>query len=478
MDNGELINYVSIAILVFIMFMIFYYLFFYKKQTVSEKFEIRHRNKVENFKTKVQILENKVNNLIENEPLEISDYPNIDKERELFELYYKGFPDTYDLRGNLIRGVEPDAQKAIYYLQIIIKSVYGTEQDILRLARIYHYGMHKFERNLEKAEEIYNSLKFSNISIETHGTIKEALADIQKIRVYTWLNLPLERPTINPDLVVVDRPEQIIELHVPVRIGDERRPNRPPVIVQPILNLPGYPRRQRDDTPVVDQKDYNDPQNTHNPQVLSTIRHSLDKLKNTPITKSQGVSATEIRAYIQGLEDSDKKQDALRSLRVIENNPDKLSSTNMTEIDALTLVWNRINDSSRFNNEVSNNLKETLFDELASMQEFGATICSTGRFTHIVDTLNGVDEEVSIKPTYAVNEEMLTKSAKIREDLLKAVPEQERTQLESGTSPIQEEFDNNLKKTIMTKLKEDYVDTGILTETKLTTEVGKWIDHI
>ena len=47
---------------------------------------------------------------------------DMDKERELFELYYKGVPDTYDLRGNLIHGVEPDANKAIYYLNFIIKN--------------------------------------------------------------------------------------------------------------------------------------------------------------------------------------------------------------------------------------------------------------------------------------------------------------------------------------------------------------------
>ena len=448
------------------------YCLFFNKQTVNETFEVRHQSKVDNFKAKIQILEDKVNNIIENEPL-----PNIDKERELFEMYYKGIPDTYDLRGNLIRGVEPSALKAIGYLQTIINSPYGTEQDILRLARIYHYGMHLFERDLDRAEEIYESLKFENITSETRTTIKEALADIQKIRVYTWLNLPLERPTINPDFAPreIENVEDILEPRI------DRQRNRQQLIIQPIMHLPGYPRRQveTDLTPIVDRKEYNDPQNTHNPQVLSTIRLSLENLKaNTPIIKSQGTTATELREYINALEESDKKQDALRSLRAIENNPERLSSTNMTEMDALTLVWNRINDSSKFNKEVSDNLKETMFDELASMQEFGVTICSTGRFTHIIDTLNGVDEEVSIKPTYAVNEEMMTKSAKIREDLLKAFPELEREQLEKGTSNIQDEFETNLKKTIITKLKEDYVDTGILTESKFTTEINKWIDHI
>jgi hypothetical protein len=212
MDNEGLLNagyFISIMLLLCIIVAIFYYLFYYKKSTTSEKFEVRHQNKVDNFKAKIQILEDKVNNLIENEPLLV---PNIDKERELFEMFYKGIPDTYDLRGNLIRGVEPNALKAIGYLQIIINSPYGTEQDILRLARIYHYGMHLFDRNLDKAEEIYNSLKFENINNETRATIKEALADIQKIRVYTWLNLPLERPTVNPDFTPreVNLPEEII----------------------------------------------------------------------------------------------------------------------------------------------------------------------------------------------------------------------------------------------------------------------------
>lgn len=479
MDNESNVGYyisyyISLLILICIIIAIFYCLFYYKSPTVSEKFEVKHQNKVDNFKAKIQILEDEINKISN----DLVDEPNVDKERELFELYYKGVPDTYDTKGKLILGVEPDASKAIGYLQIIINSPYGTEQDVLRLARIYHYGMHLFERNLDKAEEIYNGLRFEEISNETRSIIKEALTDIQKIRIYSWLNLPLERPDINPDFVMntdpvmnhdteqqTDLPARVYPIQLIRHIQHIQRthPIRP---IQPIQ-------------PIIDRKDYNDPQNTHNPQVLSTIRHSLEKLKtNTPITKNQETTSSEIKKYIDALEESHKKQDALRSLRAIENNLDRLSSTNMTEMDALTLVWNRINDSTKFNKEVSDNLKETMFDELASMQEFGATICSTGRFTHIIDTLNGVDEEVSIKPTYAINEEMLTKSAKIRSDFLLTFPEIERDKLEKGTSAAQEEFDNDLKKTIVTKLREDYVKTGILTEDKFTNQVNSWIDHI
>jgi len=191
------INYylLAIALICIVGGIIYYYHCFNKKSTISEKFEVRHRNKVEDFKAKIQLLEDKVNNFIERESLDI---PNVDKERELFELYYKGVPDTYDIKGKLIRGVEPSAPKAIGYLQTVIKSPYGTEQDTIRLARIYHYGMHLFDRNLDLAEEIYNSLKFEPISSETRTIIKEALNDIEKIRIYAWLNLPLERPVLNP----------------------------------------------------------------------------------------------------------------------------------------------------------------------------------------------------------------------------------------------------------------------------------------
>src|SRR6185503_5413009 len=98
-------------------------------------------------------------------------------------------PDEYDLDGNLIKGIEPDADKAIEYLGVVINSPEGTVADILNLAKIYHYGMHKFDVNLDLAEDVYQDLKFHpDATAETRQIIKDALADINKIRVYTWLD--------------------------------------------------------------------------------------------------------------------------------------------------------------------------------------------------------------------------------------------------------------------------------------------------
>jgi len=112
------------------------------------------------------------------------------------------------------------------------------------------------------------------------------------------------------------------------------------------------------------------------------------------------------------------------------------------------------------------------------MQEHGYSVCATGRFTRLVDTLNVIDEEVSIKPSYVINQEMMNKSSKIRENMLNTYSENERKELEKGTSNNQEEYDKNLKEKIVGELKEDYVKTKILTKEKFDNEINKWINEI
>ena len=110
------------------------------------------------------------------------------------------------------------------------------------------------------------------------------------------------------------------------------------------------------------------------------------------------------------------------------------------------------------------------------MQIHGHNVCSTGRFDRIIDTLNMVDPEVSIKPTYAINAEMMQKSAQIRNQLLDK--QDNKTELERGTAANQDQFDQELKTTIINQLTKDYVDTSIMTPAKFKIELDRWIDHI
>ena len=489
MSNMSIITFVGIVLLVFILCGIIYFLFWYnqvsKNQTQKIKQDTNHKTKVEEFNQTLQLLSNYEEYPEHTEYTEPQVRRSYQKERDLYELFFKGIPDEYDLDGNLMKGVEPDANKAIEYLTTVINSPEGTDKDVLNLAKIYHYGMHKFDVDLNKTEEIYQDLKFSpSANEEIRQTIREALVDINKIKVYSWLNLPLERPATHTQQPYVQLPEQrqpirhVTEGELILIPGQHRNQMHNQMHNQ--LNQPNLLRvRQVNNQDDRNTKGYNDPQNTHNSQVLSTIRLSIDKLKQgTRIVKGPEETLTEIRAYIHLLKESDKKQDAIRSLNEIVKNREKLSSTDMTEMEALNLVWNRIHDRDKFEESVANNLKENLFDELASIQEHGTSVCATGRFTHIVDTLSGVDNDVSIKPTYAINEEMMNTAARVRTEMMALEPETERNLLERGTSTKQTEFDQLLKNTIVNKLKEDYVTTKILSEVAFSTEVDKWIDSI
>ena len=446
-------TYIGIVILVITMCFIFYYLFKniavktynnYEIKYKKEKQIISHNNTVKQFTNEI-----KLNTLeIENVTDEIH---KINKLRELYELYNNGVPNKY-VDNMIVHGIEPDSTKAIETLHKIIKSPYGTDIDILNLAKIYHYGMHKFERDIVKAESIYMNIYSENP--QTLQIIKESLSDINKIRTYAWLNLPT---TVNMN-DLTNHEQYNTRTNPRVRDRETTIITREPI------------RARKQD------KEKNDPQNTHNSQVLSTVRNTLEKLKNsdtTTATISESDTFKQISEYVNNLPSSDKKKDVLKSLDDIRSNKTPLSSTDMTESRALQLVWNRINTY-----QTPEDSKEILVEMLSSMQEHGHTVCSTGRFTRIISTLDGIDEQVSIKPTYAILEEMMNKSSKIRDQFILEKPENERRLYEKGMHANQKEYDESLKNTIIKTLKEDYINTKILDEVSFNTEINKWIDHI
>lgn len=459
--NVILIFGILLAVLIATIALVYYYGNIFQYFSTTDPVVKTQLKKIDDYNNNITVL-------TEIEAVPIEEKRSYDAERELYELYYTGIPDTYDNDGNIIPGVKPNPVKAIEFLTIIINSPEGTEQDTFDLAKLYHYGMHDLEVDIDKAELVYNGMLRNYITDDTRQKVEAALADIMKIRTYRWLNLPSDHdPTRRVEQH--DEPETILN-NQPYVVRPTARINETihnqPYVVRPV--------RQVDDKR--DNKKYNDPQNVHDSQVLGTIRHSLNNLKKTTkMEKNLMQSYHEIKTYIGQMKNSDKKRDALVSLEKVIHNIIPLSSLDTTEGDALNLVWNRING---FDTETSDNLKETLFEELASMQEHGSTVCSTGRFTRIVDTLNGVDEAVSIKPTYAVNEEMLGRAAKIRGDVLAEVDEVERDLLERGTSSKQDEFDNKLKGVIIKTLHDEYVKTSIISNEKFRIETDKWINEI
>ncbi len=152
----------------------------------------------------------------------------------------------------------------------------------------------------------------------------------------------------------------------------------------------------------------------------------------------------------------------MRALDTIRDVNEKVSSIDSNEIEILNLVWSRINSDELKDNK--EDLKQTLMNQLAEMIEHNVPVCSTGRVTRLVDTLNVVDPLINIKSSTDIRQEMLLKASKIRKDLE-----------DKNNNNVE---DDVLKETITHQLKKDYVDSKILSEERFNVELNEWINFI
>jgi len=114
------------------------------------------------------------------------------------------------------------------------------------------------------------------------------------------------------------------------------------------------------------------------------------------------------------------------------------------------------------------------------MQEYGKSVCATGRLSRMMDTFSTFDNDVQIKPTYVINSEMMNTAGKIREDMYSEYDSQTADLLRAGTADpaTQSTFDQSVRKTIIDSLTKDYVETGIMTENAFQKNVNEWIDEL
>ena len=238
----------------------------------------------------------------------------------------------------------------------------------------------------------------------------------------------------------------------------------------------------------------NDHQNVHDHVVNKTLKKSISNLKDsTHMFIDKPKSLKDIREMINSENiDNIKKNDAIKTLDYIEKKNKKLSSINMSETDALNLVWNRIHDVN--NRDNVKNLQNNLINELAECNEpkdlndensKKTQVCTTGRFTRIIDTLNlcDYDNAVKIMPKNALNQELMNKASKLREDMIKT-ENNEIQEAINNTNPdetqtkLVDDFTNKFKANLLETYNKEYVNEGLISKEILKTEVDKWIDHI
>lgn len=406
---------------------------------------------------------------------------NIDPKAEtirlykLHEIYYGGIPDTYDREGNRIQGVKPDATKSIAYLEEACS--YGNPTLWLRLASIYQNGMYNLEPDLDQAELYYLTIMQRFPYPEIYNQANEQLEALRAERhaqsVYSWLNISYtKKPNEHHGL--------ILKKFFQGPTATPRRNDGTQVLAGGDLFRAQHVAAE-DAMPIfkADDKRNNDMHNTHNSQVVSTVALSLKRLQDdTPLQYSPAQSLAQVRNTIAARPRCDKRDDALKSLDAIERNIIPLTAVGMTESEALNVIWNRIHTESF---EASRgDLIDILYDQLADMQAHGSPVCATGRLERIVDTLSTFDDNVAIKPTYVITEEMMNKANQLRSVVLDKYNDDQahRKQLDMGLAPDQDKVDTEVRDTIRQMLHKDYVDSGILTEDKFDSELDKWINEI
>lgn len=188
-----------------------------------------------------------------------------------------------------------------------------------------------------------------------------------------------------------------------------------------------------------------DGQNVHDHGVSKVTQFNINKLKDNidinRLNNSNKIENIKNKILSSTTLDSTTKEDALHVI-------DKLSDTthgsfNITEKQTLAMVLDKIEQQP---GEIRENLTETLAKQLASSIENGHIVCSSGKISRIMGTLDGVSNE-SVRPMWAVREELGGLAVKIRDDVTR----------EFGDTPeagrrIQEKFEKEVKEQYIGKL--------------------------
>lgn len=395
---------------------------------------------------------------------------------KLAKMYHNGLAESYDKDGNKVLGIPPDARKSIVYYTKAAQM--GDGEALLQMADIYHWGLMGFPTNKAHAKQMYLLLRQIGNDYQK-GIAKDRLLQIKE-EDGTVIGSGLEAAdTVTGGGGFGAGFEQFGE--DPLKEDFDAEMDNPDLNVQSLSRQLGITHCSR--SKPVSEKFENNPHNVTDHVIDNTVKHVITALKpKTPTLFQTNEVFTGIKRWILAQRcGEDKKQDALRALAEIGKSLDKRSYEEAMEIDAIEFVWNRIHSNINVKNR--NVLKQNLFNELAECIEYGEPVCIKGRIVRLIDVLNGVDPEVSIKPKWALNEEMLTRAAQLRNDAIARAPDGVRNALNSpNPTPDQvqlsQKFYEKFKRELVHDFYRDYVDSGLMSKELLNTELKKWIHSL
>lgn len=414
----------------------------------------------------------------------------------LAQVFHKGVPEYYDSVNDIkMPGVPPDTERAITYYQAAIQ--YGYHSAILDLASIFHWGNATFKANREFARHLYGAILKVGSDYEK-GIARDRLRQMQEEEGKTVGSVldgvdgvanNFSTGTFNPTVFTeefssvgggtISGNDGSIQQNELTKGIDE---NYVKEIIQNDLKLSNKRLdKNREKSNVIPD----DPRSASDHMVCTTAKQALETLKSsTHIQYDMPTTLKLIHTYI--MQDCDigdtRKQDAIAIVKYFASNVSKLGYDSAKELEALHIVFNRI-QSNIYDKKKRKDLMDNLVRELSECMEYGQPVCSEGLVNRIIDTLNGIDNNVQIKSKWMLTQEMMNKCALLRKTMLEKENSETSDAFEAlkptaRQNLLMKNFQNKLKREIERDFTRTYVDTGIMSKDMLENELNKWIDDI
>lgn len=407
----------------------------------------------------------------------------------LATLFHQGCPESADAGG-----VAPNAEDAIHFYREAIK--HGYHDAVLPLASIYHWGLPKFEGNRDVAKHLYGVILKTGTDYEK-GLAKDRLRQMREETGQSVGSGMLDEEAsvsagsfstsnfgANPyaeNFMDFDKSPYTIGKDDSTRDIDEKYVDD---LIQNKLGIKDRNRVGGGSQKIRKNIIKSDPQNARDHVVVNSAKQSLERLRaNTHIQYDIPTTFKMLHEYIVKKSDvsKGKRELAAQVLRELSKGIANLGYEQSKEIEALHLVWNRINSQVYAQDaEKRKSLTENLVNELAECIEYGELVCPTGRLNRIIDTLNHQDPIVDIQPKWAVQQAMTARAGVIQKSLLAKSAPDVRDAMESRNPSarqrqLQEEFTQKVRSAIERDLTRRYVDTGMMSKDLLKTELDAWL---
>ena len=196
-----------------------------------------------------------------------------------------------------------------------------------------------------------------------------------------------------------------------------------------------------------------DSQNVHDHSVMSIAKKNLDNIVKNSKVASEDIKINELKKMILSHPEVSSRQ-ASDAIQVLQSLSSTTHSTfDKSEKQVLAGVIDKINETQ--DNTLRSNLIETLGKQLASGVENGHVVCSTGKITRMLGTFDGSDVEgiESIRPLWAIKEELATLAAKVRDEHTGNLSENQLLAYDRGELP---QLDKKMKEEFKQKAENIY----------------------